>query len=97
MTGEAANQDLFIPGLLPKIPGRLYYLFGKPIKTKGRKEVLKDKETAKELYSQIKSNVESSITYLLKKREEDPYRGIIDRTIYRAVYAPIDQVPTFEP
>ncbi|KAK0599405.1 hypothetical protein LWI29_004987 [Acer saccharum] len=31
ISGEVANQRLFIPGLLPKIPGRFYYLFGKPI------------------------------------------------------------------
>lgn len=98
MTGEVANQDLFVPGLLPKLPGRFYYHFGKPIKTKGREEMLKDKGNVNELYLQIKSEVESSMAYLIKKREEDPYRGIIDRTIYRALYSPLDeQVPTFEP
>lgn len=97
MSGEVGNQALYLPGLLPKIPGRLYYLFGKPIQTKGRKEMLKDREKARELYLQIKSEVETSMSYLLKKRKEDPYRGIIDRTIYRAFYAPMDQVPTFEP
>lgn len=96
MSGEVANQDLFIPGLVPKIPGRLYYLFGKPIETKGKKEMLKDREKARELYLEIKSEVESSMSYLLKKREHDPYRGIVDRTVYRAFRAPMDEVPTFE-
>ncbi|KAJ4838462.1 hypothetical protein Tsubulata_046401, partial [Turnera subulata] len=27
--GEVANQELFTPGLLPKLPGRAYFLFGK--------------------------------------------------------------------
>ncbi|OVA15061.1 Diacylglycerol acyltransferase [Macleaya cordata] len=96
-TGEVANQDLFIPGLLPKIPGRLYYLFGKPIETKGKKEELKDRDNANAVYLQIKSEVENIMSYLVKKREKDPYRGIIERTVYRTVQAPIDQVPAFEP
>lgn len=81
---------------MPKIPGRFYYLFGKPIKTKGKEEILKDKENANQLYLKIKSEVETSLDYLLKKREEDPYRNLIDRTLYKAIYASRD-VPTFEP
>lgn len=92
--GEVANQALFFPGLLPKVPGRFYYLFGKPIQTKGREVSLNDKENANELYLHIKSQVERCLEYLLKKREEDPYRNIIDRTAYRAVYG--DEVPTFK-
>uniref|UniRef100_A0A5B7A637 Serine aminopeptidase S33 domain-containing protein n=1 Tax=Davidia involucrata TaxID=16924 RepID=A0A5B7A637_DAVIN len=97
MSGEVANQDFYFPGLLPKIPGRFYYLFGKPIQTKGREKMLKDKQNANELYLQIKSEVERSMAYLVEKRKEDPYRGIIERTVYRATSAPIHQVPTFEP
>lgn len=96
-SGEVANQALYLPGLVPKIPGRFYYLFGKPIQMQGRQEALKDREKARELYLEIKSEVETNMSYLLKKREEDPYRGIIDRTIYRAFRAPMDQVPTFDP
>ena len=95
--GEVGNQELFIPAMLPKIPGRFYYLFGKPIKLKGREDLLENREDANELYLQAKSEVERCIAYLLKKREEDPYRSIIDRTIYRALYAPLDQVPAFKP
>ncbi|XP_011081015.1 acyltransferase-like protein At1g54570, chloroplastic [Sesamum indicum] len=97
MSGEVANQALYLPGLLPKIPGRLYYLFGKPIQTKGREEMLKDREEARKVYLQIKSGVETNMSYLLQKRKEDPYRGILDRTVYRAFHAPMDQVPSFEP
>ncbi|XP_031384301.1 acyltransferase-like protein At3g26840, chloroplastic isoform X2 [Punica granatum] len=32
-TGEVANQDVHLPGIMPKIPGRFYYFFGKPIET----------------------------------------------------------------
>ncbi|CAA2989926.1 acyltransferase At1g54570, chloroplastic [Olea europaea subsp. europaea] len=97
MSGEVANQTLYLPGLLPKIPGRVYYLFGKPVPTKGRRNMLKDRSNAKELYLHIKSEVENSIAYLMKKRKEDPYRGIVDRTVYRVLHAPMDQVPSFEP
>ncbi|KAM7511781.1 hypothetical protein LguiB_010656 [Lonicera macranthoides] len=94
MDGEIANQDFHFPGVLPKIPGRFYFLFGKPIRTKGKEAALKDKENAKELYLHIKSEVENSMAYLIKKREEDPYRGIVERTIYAA--SSVDQIPTFE-
>lgn len=33
--GEVGNQDLHLPVILPKIPGRFYFLFGKPIETEG--------------------------------------------------------------
>ncbi|XP_022719246.1 acyltransferase-like protein At1g54570, chloroplastic isoform X2 [Durio zibethinus] len=94
--GEVAREELFVPGLLPKLPGRIYYLFGKPIKLKGRDDLLENREDANEMYLQVKSEVEQCIAYLLKKREEDPYRGIIDRTIYSALYASLDQVPAFK-
>ncbi|XP_019239610.1 PREDICTED: acyltransferase-like protein At1g54570, chloroplastic isoform X3 [Nicotiana attenuata] len=96
MTGEVANQTLYLPGILPKVPGRFYYLFGKPIHTKGRQDLLKDREKARELYLHIKSEVQNSMNYLLKKREEDPYRSVIDRTTYRAFSATFDDVPTFD-
>ncbi|KAL5789502.1 hypothetical protein ACOSQ2_004390 [Xanthoceras sorbifolium] len=34
-SGEVANQQLCIPLVLPKVPGRFYYYFGKPIETEG--------------------------------------------------------------
>ncbi|KAF3639808.1 phytyl ester synthase 1, chloroplastic [Capsicum chacoense] len=96
MNGEVANQALYIPGLLPKIPGRFYFLFGKPFHTKGRQDLVKDREKARELYLQVKSEVQNNMNYLLKKREEDPYRSVIDRTAYRAFSATFDDIPTFD-
>ncbi|KAL4590822.1 hypothetical protein LXL04_003765 [Taraxacum kok-saghyz] len=96
--GEVANQQLHLPLIMPKIPGRFYYLFGKPVETKGLEKVLDDKENAEVLYLQIKSEVEKNIAYLLKKREEDPYRAFLKRVLYQAkTQTPFDQVPTFEP
>ncbi|WJX80201.1 mRNA-binding ribosome synthesis protein [Trifolium repens] len=97
-SGEVANQNLSFPVLLPKIPGRFYYLFGKPIRLKGMENIVKDKENANQLYLQIKSEVEQNLDYLIKKREEDPYRNIIGRKIYQALYpSETDQTPTFKP
>ena len=57
-------------------------------------DFLKDKENANQVYLHVKSEVESCMAYLLKKREEDPYRNIVDRTVYRATYG--GEVPTFK-
>ena len=83
--GEDGNQVLH----LPKVPGRLYFLFGKPIKMNGMDNVLTDRTKANQVYLQIKSEVESVVSYLKRKRNEDPYRSITRR--------PSAQVPTFEP
>lgn len=93
---EVADQDLYFPFFMPKVPGRFYYLFGKPIETKERMEMLKDRQNANEVYLQIKSEVEGIISYLLKKREDDPFRSIIKRSIYKAAWGSKRQVPTFE-
>lgn len=97
MPGDISNQKLYIPGLAPKIPGRFYYLFGKPIATAGRKNELRDKEKAHALYLHIKAEVEEAITYLQQKRKEDPYRQILPRILYEATWGFRRQAPTFEP
>ncbi|XP_078445009.1 esterase/lipase/thioesterase family protein [Wolffia australiana] len=94
-TDGELNQDLHFPGLLPKIPGRFYYLFGKPIKMAGKEAILKDRENAKKLYLQTKAEVENIIAYLKRKREEDPYRSILQRAFYQAANGP-REIPTFE-
>lgn len=95
--GEEGNQDVYIPALVPKVPGRFYYLFGKPIEMKGMNNVLRDRESANEVYLHIKTEVENAMSYLKRKREEDPYRSIAQRTLYQASWGVSAQVPTFEP
>lgn len=95
-SGEVSNQELYLPGLVPKLPGRFYYLFGKPIETRGMKSVLSDRESANKLYLRIKSEIDSIIKYLKKKREEDPYRSILSRAFYQTSWG-LDSAPTFEP
>jgi hypothetical protein len=63
----------------------------------GREQKLRDKEEAHQLYLQVKFEVESCINYLKEKRENDPYRSILPRLLYKAVHGPNAEIPTFEP
>ncbi|KAI3690044.1 hypothetical protein L2E82_48019 [Cichorium intybus] len=97
MVGEIGEQRLHIPIIVPKLTGRLYYMFGKPIRTKRKEKFLDDKDYIKELYLQIKCEVEKNVAYLLKKREEDPYRGLVERLTWLNTIGSLDQIPSFEP
>ncbi|KAL6508142.1 hypothetical protein OROHE_021684 [Orobanche hederae] len=94
--GEVANQDVHFPIVLPKVPGRFYYLFGKPIETQGKQQELKSREKAHELYLQVKSEVEKCLAYLKENRENDPYRNIFARLGYQATHGFDSEVPTFD-
>ncbi|GMP29993.1 hypothetical protein CsSME_00004862 [Camellia sinensis var. sinensis] len=94
--GEVANQAVHLPIILPKLPGRFYYFFGKPIETEGRKQELKSREKAHELYVEVKSEVEKCIAFLKEKREHDPNRSILPRLIFQATHGFDSEVPTFE-
>ncbi|KFK33603.1 hypothetical protein AALP_AA5G035400 [Arabis alpina] len=93
---ELGNQDMYIPGLVPKIPGRFYYYFGKPIETAGKEKELRDKEKAQELYLQVKYEVEQCIAYLKTKRESDPYRNLLPRMLHQALHGGSSEIPTFD-
>jgi hypothetical protein len=62
----------------------------------GRQD-LRDRESVQHLYLRVKSEVESYIKYLKEKREEDPYRSILPRLLYKAVNGRNAEIPTFEP
>ncbi|KAG2588731.1 hypothetical protein PVAP13_5NG230700 [Panicum virgatum] len=94
---EDVDHEVFFPGLYLKMPGRFYYQFGKPIPTKGRQDVLTDKQAANDLYMHVKSEVERIISYLLEKRMEDKYRSLIPRMLYQAARGPTCEVPAFDP
>ncbi|KAK9678112.1 hypothetical protein RND81_11G188700 [Saponaria officinalis] len=93
---EVSNQQVHLPGILPQIPGRLYYLFGKPIETKERKHELKDRQKAQEVYMEVKSEVEKCLAYLKEKRETDPYRTLMSRLVYMSTHGLSSEIPTFE-
>lgn len=96
MRGEVANQDLHFPMFLPKVPGRFYYYFGKPIETEGRKQELRDKGKAHELYLQVQDEIKKNIAFLKEKREKDPYRSVLSRLAYQAAHGVTSEIPTFE-
>ncbi|KAJ1283781.1 hypothetical protein BS78_03G152900 [Paspalum vaginatum] len=91
------DHEVFFPGMYLKMPGRFYYQFGKPIPTRGRKDILTDKQAANDLYMHVKSEVERLISYLLEKRVEDKYRSLIPRMLYQAARGPRCEVPAFDP
>jgi hypothetical protein len=95
--GEEGYQDMYLPAIVPRVPRRFYYRFGKPIKMKGMHNVLRDRKSTNEVYLHIKSEVENALSYLKRKREEDPYMSISQCAMYQATWGVSAQVPTFEP
>ncbi|KAK2666066.1 hypothetical protein Ddye_004640 [Dipteronia dyeriana] len=95
LSGEVANQDIHTPFFVPKVPGRIYIYFGKPIETTGRKHELRDRNKSHEVYLQVKSEVEQCLAFLKDKREHDPYRNVFSRLIYQATHGFTSQIPTF--
>ncbi|KAK4282206.1 hypothetical protein QN277_013611 [Acacia crassicarpa] len=95
-SGEVANQQMYMPGIIPKFPGRFYFYFGKTFETEGRRHELRDRDKCQELYMQVKSEVERCIAYLKERRETDPYRNIVPRLLYQATHGFTSDVPTFE-
>ncbi|KAJ7552394.1 hypothetical protein O6H91_06G054000 [Diphasiastrum complanatum] len=95
--GEVSKQPFYMPILGPKIPGRLYILFGRPFHTAGREKEFLDKENAQSAYLQVKGEVEAGLQYLIEKRNFDPYRNMVPRLVYEASWGWTRQAPTFEP
>ncbi|KAK4486092.1 hypothetical protein RD792_008760 [Penstemon davidsonii] len=94
--GEVGKQYMHYPVILPKFPGRFYFLFGKPIATEGMNHALKDKDKAQAMYSEIKYEIQKCIALLKDKREKDPYRNLLARLAYQGYYGFDSQVPTFQ-
>jgi len=62
----------------------------------GRREELRDRDRAQQLYMHVKGEVENCIAYLKEKREKDPYRNLIPRLLYQATQGFDAEIPTFE-
>ncbi|KAE8697432.1 putative Esterase/lipase/thioesterase family protein [Hibiscus syriacus] len=60
-SGEVANQQMYLPVMLPKFPGRFYYYFGKPILSEGMKVELRDKKKCDELYLHLENSIETRV------------------------------------
>ncbi|KAI9099203.1 hypothetical protein K1719_024970 [Acacia pycnantha] len=66
-SGEVANQQMYMPGILSKIHGRFYCYFGQTFEIEERRHELRDRDKCQELYMQVKSEVERCIAYLKEK------------------------------
>lgn len=94
---QAGFQESFIqPVAIPLPPERYYFRFGRPIETASRRDALKDEEAAAALYGEVRDDVEAGIEYLLRKREEDPYKDLAMRLLYEATWGG-RRAPTFVP
>lgn len=62
----------------------------------GRKQEVKGREKAQELYLEVKRVVEECLAYLQMKRGSDPYRHIVARLSYQAIHGFFSEVPTFD-
>ncbi|KAH8941594.1 hypothetical protein BDL97_14G050300 [Sphagnum fallax] len=96
-TGEVADQPLVAPIMAPKLPGRFYFKFMKPIRTHDRREELQQKDEADRLYHHVKREVENGLAYLQEKRKEDPYREFVPRVLYESISGMKNKAPTFIP
>lgn len=93
MEGEEGNQHFHMPGVIPTWPGRYYFYFGKEIQV--GEEELRDRDKAKEVYAEVKKEVERCIEFVKLRREEDPYRPLLPRLHYNLQHGLLSQVPTF--
>ncbi|KAF5840698.1 hypothetical protein DUNSADRAFT_15793 [Dunaliella salina] len=74
-------DESFVPPLVaPSVPGRLYFRFGKPIRL--TKDLKDNREAADKEYANVKAAVDDNITWLVRKREQDPYREFLPRMLY---------------
>lgn len=74
--GPLKPQDMvnFVQPLsLPRVPHRIYFYFSSPIDTRTLKDAMKDKSQVEYVYRCVESQVKDGISYLLRKRKEDPF------------------------
>lgn len=74
------DEVLTFPVTAPKGINRLYFKFGQPIPVS--KDIVNDKEMCEQVYREARRGVEEGLTYLKKKRAQDPYRDLIPRVLY---------------
>ena len=81
------------PVSLPKLPGRYYFLFGKPIETAELDAT--DREACAAVYAKVRRELERDIAYLLERRRTDPYEAPLPRVALEAASNFTRQMPTF--
>lgn len=84
------NDSFTPPFAVPKMPSRNYFLFQQPFDT--RDVNMYNKENCKEVYNNLKKQVEDGIETLIRFREADPYFQPVQRVLYEAMAG--EQAPT---
>lgn len=85
----------FSPQLFKNLSKNTMFHIDESLHLAGLHDYINDKEVVDTLYGQVKSDVEAGLSYLLKKREEDPYQHFVPRIIYEKTSG--KQAPTFDP
>jgi hypothetical protein len=93
-TEQGQAEEVFLPPLVaPRPPHRYYFRFGAPRRTAGADA--DDPEVAARLYADVRADVEDGISYLLRKREADPFRDLAPRMLFEAAAG--RPAPSFRP
>jgi len=87
------GERFVAPFSVPKVPGRYYFLFGKPFDT--RTIDAADKEACKNLYVAVQAELEQSVQYLLEKRKSDAWESALPRALIEASWNWTRQAPSF--
>ncbi|KAJ8907212.1 hypothetical protein NDN08_003693 [Rhodosorus marinus] len=80
-------RGIIQPLSLPKAPQRVYFQFGKPIDPCQAKfeDIAEEREHCAGLYAVVKRELDGLITWLLEKRESDPFRDPALRIAFEKV------------
>ena len=84
------------PGIFtPNVPQRTYFIFRRPIRT--TPALAADRVACQELYDRVRQEVEGGLGYLLRMREQDPYKDLLPRMLYEATWGGGRRAPSFDP
>jgi len=90
---DASNSDeRFVPPLVvPSIPARHYFVFGKPFDTSTIDH--SDRASCSDLYGEVKSELRRGLDDVLVAREKDPYKNFAQRVALERISG--KPAPTF--
>lgn len=87
------SDERFVPPLVvPGIPSRHYFVFGKPFDTTSIDH--KDKEACADTYGKVKAELRRGLDDVLMAREQDPYKDFAKRSVVERLLK--KQAPTFD-
>lgn len=94
ITQVRPNESFTPPVAVPRLPPpRYYFCFGRPFDTSSVDSA--DEEARRKLYAEVRSELEGCISWLLEKREKDPYAAFLPRFMYESATNWTRQAPTF--